>query len=166
MHDGGQFEQDSLPGSISGTGFDGARVTLAVDGTPAGTTTVEGGRWSLPFPARLAPGAHGLSASQSVDGVTSEPMLATFTINAPVAPGPAEPAGPAAPAGPADPAAPAEPAGPPPADVLPAGTPGQLANTGAGPILPTALLAGGSLLLGTALLVLGRRSRSTAAPQA
>ena len=145
VHDGGQFEQDSLPGSISGTGLDGARVTLTVDGAPAGTTTVEGGRWSLPFPAGLAPGAHGLSASQSVDGVASEPLLATFTINAPAPPAEPEPA---------------------PAPVVPAGTPGQLANTGAGPILPTAVLAGGSLLLGTALLVLGRRRRTTAAAQA
>ena len=160
VHDGVQLEQDSLPGAISGTGLDGAQVTLIVDGAPAGTTTVEGGRWSLPFPAGLASGVHGLSANQSVDGVASEPLLATFTINAPVAP-----PGPAAPV-PDEPPAPA-PAGPAaPAAVLPAGNPGQLANTGAGPILPTAALAGGSLLLGATLLVLGRRRRTTVAPEA
>ncbi|CAI3802905.1 trypsin-like serine protease [Pseudarthrobacter sp. MM222] len=152
VHEGGQFEQSSLPGTISGTGLDGAQVTLTVDGSPAGTTTAEGGRWSLPFPAGLAPGVHGLSASQSVEGVASDALLATFTINAQ--------------AEPAAPAAPSEPAVPAPAAVFPAGTPGQLANTGGGSILPTAVLAAGSLLLGAALLVLGRRKRTATAPQA
>ncbi|MDQ0819770.1 LPXTG-motif cell wall-anchored protein [Arthrobacter sp. V4I6] len=181
VREGGQFEQDSLPGAISGTGVDGAEVTVTIDGTPAGITTAKGGRWSLPFPAGLAPGAHGLSASQSVEGVVSDPLLATFNIDAPAEPavpaGTVDPAAPAEPVDLADPAAPAVPvdpaagarAVPAPAAVLPAGTrgaPGQLANTGAGSILPTAVVAAGSLLLGAALLVLGRRKRTTAAPSA
>jgi LPXTG-motif cell wall-anchored protein len=47
--------------------------------------------------------------------------------------------------------------------VFPAGTPGQLANTGGGSILPTAVLAAGSLLLGAVLLVVGRRKRTAPA---
>ena len=98
---------------------------------------VAGGRWSVPFPAGLTPGAHTLSVTQSVDGVASAPRLVTFTIDAPaVAPA-------AAPAEPDVPAA--------AAPVLPAGT-GQLPNTGAGSLLPTAGLAGGAILLGSALL--------------
>jgi hypothetical protein len=167
VREGGKFEQDSLPGTISGTGVDGALVTLAIDGTPAGTANVEGGRWSLPFPAGLNPGPHGLSASQSVEGVVSEPLLAVFSITAPAEP--AAPPEPAAPAGaPAEPVAPA--AGAPgvatPAAVLPARTPAgpdQLASTGAGSILPVAGLAAASLLLGAALLVLARRNRTAAA---
>ena len=171
VRDGGQFEQDSLPGSISGTGVDGARVTVTVDGTAAGTTTAEGGRWSLPFPAGLAPGPHGISATQAVEGVVSDPRAATFIINTA-----AKPAGPDVPAAPAEPAAPAQPAEPAPAaaapgvpaaaPVVPAGTPAgpdQLASTGAGSILPVAGLAAASLLLGALLLVLGQRKRTAAA---
>ncbi|MCU1519809.1 MAG: hypothetical protein JWN19_194 [Arthrobacter sp.] len=171
VREGARFEQDSLPGAISGTGLDGAQVTVTIDGAPAGTTTTEGGRWSLPFPAGLAPGPHGLSASQSVEGVVSEPLLATFIINATAEP--AVPAEPTAPAEPVDPATPADPAAeapavPAPPAVLPAGTPadpGQLADTGAGSILPVAALAAGSLLLGAALLVFGPRKRMAAPAQ-
>jgi hypothetical protein len=153
--DGTHFSQDALPETISGTGVDGADVAVLIDGLSVGTTQagaggagvgaravvrsmvpqvlVAGGRWSVPFPAGLTPGSHTLSVTQSVDGVASAPRLVTFTIDAPAA-APAEPGVPAA-------AAP----------VLPAGT-GQLPNTGAGSLLPTAGLAGGAILLGSALL--------------
>ncbi|MGY2745178.1 S1 family peptidase [Arthrobacter sp. UYCu723] len=153
VREGAQFEQESLPATISGTGLDGSEVSVTIDGAPAGAATAGGGRWSVPFPADLAPGAHTLSASQAVDGVASDPLVRTFIISAPEAP--------AAPAGGASVA-------PGPAAVLPAGTPGtsgQLANTGAGSILPTAGLAAGSLLLGGVLLLLGRRRRTIAALQ-
>ena len=153
--DGWHFSQDSLPGTISGTGVDGADVTVSIDGTPAGAAQagaagagagaravvrslaphiiVAGGRWSVPFPSGLAVGAHTLSVTQSVDGVVSDPLLLTFTIDAPAA----------APAAPAVP--PASPA------VLPAGA-GQLPETGAGQLLLMGGLAGGAILLGGVLL--------------
>ncbi|MDQ0849057.1 hypothetical protein QFZ65_000995 [Arthrobacter sp. B3I9] len=184
VREGAKFEQESLPRTISGTGVDGAAVTVTIDGTPAGTTTAEGGRWSLPFPAGLAPGPHVISASQAVEGVVSEPLVATFVITAPAEPAapatpatpvaPAEPAAPAAPAAGADGAAPAAPAAgvakaPAPAAVVPAGTPAgpdQLASTGAGSLLPAAGLAAASLLLGALFLVLGRRKPTAAKRQA
>lgn len=174
VRDGERFGPDSLPQTISGTGLNGARLTVMVDGAPVGARTAEGGRWSLSLPGDLAPGAHDLTVTQSVDGVDSEPLLVTFIIDAP-----AVPADPAGPAGPTDPAAPADPgtAEPPagaadvpapvavaPVAVAPAATPadpGLLANTGVGSLQPVAALAGGTLVLGAALLVLGRRKRAT-----
>ncbi len=160
VSDGVQFGLESLPRSISGTAVDGATVTVTIDGTTAGSATADGGRWSVPFPAGLAPGQHTLSAHQSVDAVASGAAVRTFSITAPPAP--------------------VVEATPTPAAVLPAATPGtsgttgtfgtpgpsgQLANTGAGSLLTTAGLAAGSLLLGSALLILGRRRRTAAAPQ-
>lgn len=152
MPDGVQFGQGSLPRAITGTGLDGALVTVTIDGAPAGTATAAGGRWSVAFPAHLAAGSHALSVTQSVDGVTSPPLTATFTVTAPA------------------PVAPTADGSAPPAPVQPAGTavtpgqlnsgqqsPGQLADTGANALPLTAGLAAGSLLLGGALLALGRR---------
>lgn len=163
--DGLHFSQDSLPEAISGTGVDGADVAVSIDGIPVGAAQagaggagagaravvrsmvqhvlVAGGRWSVPFPAGLAAGTHTLSVTQSVDGVASDPLLVTFTID------------PAAAAAVHAPAAPPDPARAPSAGYSTGS--GQLPNTGAGSILPAAGLAGASLLLGGALLVLGRR---------
>lgn len=144
--DGSHLSQDALPGTISGTGIHGAHVAVLIDGQPVGTAPAGArGGWSMPFPAGLAPGERTLSATQMVDGVSSDPLLVTFTVDAPaVAPTPAQ-AGPVPPAG--------QPA------VLPAGSvqmpnigSGQLADTGAGSLLPTAGLAGGAVLLGGFLL--------------
>lgn len=194
--DGAQIRSDSRPRTIQGTGVDGAEVRVLIDGKPlaakagggaaAGSGTVSlalpqlvvaEGRWSVPFPARLAPGRHTLSVTQSVDGVGSAPRQLAFTIlaapaAAPVEPGPpadpadpvppadaAAPAGlaaaPAAPAGQAAAATPAAPAAATNADgpvVVTAGS-GQLADTGAGTVLTTVGLAAGALLLGAVVLV-------------
>jgi LPXTG-motif cell wall-anchored protein len=165
--DGVHFSQDRLPETISGAGVDGAEVTVLIDGAPVAVSQagsaggmgamsvglslvqpdlVDGGRWSVPFPVGLAAGAHTLSVSQSVDGVSSAAVEATFTIRAAAPPTPA-----AAPA-PAVPAAVAAP-------VQPAGA-GQLPNTGASGLLTAAGLGAGVLLLGgAALLSVRRRSR-------
>jgi hypothetical protein len=158
--DGQHFSQDTLPASIAGTGLDWAAVTVWIDGTAVGDSP-SAGRWSVPFPSGLAAGAHTLSVTQSVEGVSSDPLVVTFSIDAAAAAdAPAsQPGGPAAaPAGPVGPVTPAAPVGP--ADsAAPVGSAGsgQLANTGAGSLLPAAGLACGSLLLGAALLILGRR---------
>jgi LPXTG-motif cell wall-anchored protein len=171
--DGVHFSADRLPETISGAGVDGAEVTVLMDGVPVAASpaggaggvgaravgsplvpqvVVAGGRWSVPFPAGLAAGAHTLSVSQSVDGVPSAAVVATFTIRAP-APAAAPPAVPAAAPAPVT-AAPAA-----AAPVPPAGS-GQLPNTGAGGLLTAAGLGAGVLLLGgAALLSVRRRSR-------
>ncbi|HET6268939.1 MAG TPA: hypothetical protein VFE00_02555, partial [Arthrobacter sp.] len=170
--DGVHFSQESLPETISGAGADGAEVTVLIDGMPVGVSQsgggagigtrgvsrsmvpqvlVAGGRWSVPFPAGLAAGVHTLSVSQSVDGVPSAAVGTTFTIRA-AAPAAVPPAVPAA--------APAA------VDVAPAAVPvqpsgsGQLADTGAGGLLPAAGLGAGVLLLGgVAMLSVRRRLR-------
>ncbi|MCU1562792.1 MAG: trypsin-like serine protease [Arthrobacter sp.] len=170
--DGVHFSADRLPETISGAGIDGAEVTVLIDGVPVAASQaggaggfaargaisslapqvlVAGGRWSVPFPAGLAAGAHTLSVSQSVDGVPSAAVGTTFTIRA-AAPAAVPPAVPAA--------APAA------VDVAPAAVPvqpsgsGQLANTGAGGLLPAAGLGAGVLLLGgVAMLSVRRRLR-------
>ncbi|WP_427006326.1 hypothetical protein [Pseudarthrobacter sp. H2] len=132
--DGLRFGHDGLPATISGSGVDGAEVTVLVDGVPAGAAQTAGGRWTVPFPAGLAAGPHTVSVSQVVDGVASVPATATFTI---------------------------EPAAAPPAAVHAAGDAGgsgRLANTGAGALLPAAGLGAGALLLGGTLLVVRRRT--------
>jgi hypothetical protein len=136
--DGLRFSQDGLPSAISGSGVDGADVTVLIDGVPVAATRPAGGRWSVPFPAGLAVGPHTLTVSQAVDGVASAPATATFTID-PAAVHPA--AVPAAVQSAGD-----------------AGGSGQLANTGAGSLLPAAGLGAGALLLGGALLVVRRRT--------
>ena len=164
ISDGAHLSQDSLPATLSGTGIDGAGIGVVVDGTPANAAQVlvEGGSWRAPFPAGLDAGAHTLSVTQSVDGVGSDPLLVTFSVDAPAVV-------PAAPG-----AEPDLPAAVPPAQVpvVPAGSgqlpgngagqladtgAGQLADTGAGSLLPTAGLAGGAILLGAVLLAVTRR---------
>ncbi|MCB5272607.1 hypothetical protein BJG92_00109 [Arthrobacter sp. SO5] len=165
--DGVHLSQDALPETISGTGVDGADVSVSVDGAPVGAAQagaggagagaravvrsmlpqvlVAGGRWSVPFPSGLAVGTHTLAVAQSVDGIASAPLLLSFSIDARVV----------LPA--------ASSSQPEQARVLPVGS-GQLPNTGAGSVLPAAGLAGASLLLGGALLVLGRRRAPKAVP--
>jgi hypothetical protein len=176
--DGVHFSQESLPETISGAGADGAEVTVLIDGMPVGVSQagggagigtrgvsrsmvpqvlVAGGRWSVPFPAGLAAGVHTLSVSQSVDGVPSAAVETTFTIRA-AAPAAVPPAA-APPAVPAAAPAPVTAAPAAAAPVQPSGS-GQLANTGAGGLLPAAGLGAAVLLLGgAALLLVRRRSR-------
>ncbi|MET1022565.1 MAG: hypothetical protein ABWX69_10250, partial [Arthrobacter sp.] len=178
--DGLHFSPDALPETISGTGVDGADVAVLIDGSSVGVTQagaggagagaravvrsmvpqvlVADGRWSVPFPAALAQGSHTLSVTQSVDGVASDPLLLTFTIDAAPAPAagvaPPAPAAGVAPAAAPPAAAPAAaaPAASAPPTVVTAGS-GELPNTGAGSLLPAAGLAGGAILLGAVLLV-------------
>ncbi|AXJ11620.1 hypothetical protein CFN17_01505 [Arthrobacter sp. PM3] len=88
IRDGQHFREDALPAGISGTGVDGATVTVSVDGAAAGSAQAgDGGRWSIPFPSGLATGAHSLAVTQAVDGVASRPAAAEFSIDAAAASG-------------------------------------------------------------------------------
>ena len=205
LRDGKHLRQEALPAGISGTAIDGADVTVAVDGVAIGSVQAGSGsagaraalqprvpqnlaggaRWSVPFPAGLATGAHTLTVTQAIDGVASLPAAVAFTVDAPpVAAGtpdetpapsqPATPSQPTVPQQPANPAgSPAEPANPAQAPVLPSdtsvivggqapggtspGNAGQLASTGAGGLLPAAGLGAGALLLGAAFVAISRR---------
>jgi hypothetical protein len=187
ISDGQHLRQDALPATISGSGVNGAEVTVSIDGvplqgTPVGggvgsrsvTSTlaplvlVAGGGWSVPFPPGLALGKHTLSVTEAVDGVASAPAFATFAIDDPppvVVPAPAPPA--VAAAVPAANGAVA-PAGGNAAVVL-AGRgnlDGSLANTGAGPLLPVAGEAGAAVVAGVLLTLLVRRRKRQATARA
>jgi hypothetical protein len=83
--DGQHVRQDQLPETIAGSGVRGADVAVVIDGLPvANARVLADGRWSVPFPAGLGLGAHTVSATQAVDGVTSPPAVVSFTIDAPV----------------------------------------------------------------------------------
>ena len=212
IRDGSHLRQEEPPSGISGTAVDGADVRVSVDGVPvgsaqAGSADAEAGgagaraalqariprdlaggaRWSVPFPAGLAAGAHTLTVTQAIDAVASRPAEVAFTVDAaPVSAGtPDEPPAvqppgtsvqqPAAqqPAGPAQQPVAQQPGAPahvpiPPSDAAAtaggtapdaasSGNADQLASTGAGGLLPVAGLGAGALLLGAAFVAFGRR---------
>ena len=138
------------------------RITME---NQAGRQTVDvpvdaAGNWA--FPAPESSGTLRFSA-ETVNGFSrSGAVSLAVTVEAPVvAPTepvvPAEPVATTEPVVPAAPAAPVEPGRPAESSpVLPAAS-GQLPDTGAGPVLPTAGLAGGAILLGGVLLAATRR---------
>lgn len=130
VQDGQHFAHDAVPGQITGTAFNGAAVTVTIDGA-APAQVPSNGSWSSPLPAGLAAGTHTAAASQTVDGVASVPVTVTFLV---------------------DPAPVVVPAG-----VAPAGVSGQLPATGADGLLTAAGVGAGVLVLGGIALVLARR---------
>ena len=145
--DGLHFSQDGLPATISGSGVDGAEVTVLIDGVPAGAAQTGGGRWSVPFPAGLAAGPHTLSVSQAVDGVAFRPGDGDIHHR----PGSRETGG-RAPGGRCNPRPSLR------ACNRSARRFRAAANTGAGALLPAAGLGAGAFLLGGVLLVVRRRA--------
>ncbi|RKR20794.1 hypothetical protein C8D78_1436 [Arthrobacter oryzae] len=101
IRQGQHLRQDALPTDISGTGVSGADVRASVDGVSVGSVRAGAGgaaagaapqptisrniagdsRWSVPFPARLAVGAHTLTVTQTVDAVVSHPAEVVFIID-------------------------------------------------------------------------------------
>lgn len=132
------YDLGSGPTSVSGTGIDGATVTLQVNGNPAGTATVKNGKWEIALSKQLDAGTVTITATQTIDGATSAVATSTITVtkvdNGGTTPTPAP-----APAG--------------------NGGNGSLANTGA----PIAPLAGGGialLLAAGGLLLVARRTNA------
>lgn len=158
IQDGQNIAQAAVPGTITGTGLDGATVKVLIDDAAVPQVPVDGGKWSIPFPAGLPPGAHTLAVSQTIDGATSAVATRKFTIMAPPRPSAKPPAKPPL-------VPPGQPSGPPTIiAILPAGDPGegsgQLPDTGVSAVLPIAGMAGGALLIGGgAILVVRRRKR-------
>ncbi len=74
--------------TISGSGISGDTVTVSIDGSVAGSTTVTGGNWSFTPTAPLSNTSHSVTATQAAaGGPSSAPSSAdTFTINVPTAP--------------------------------------------------------------------------------
>lgn len=178
MADGASFAEGETPELLTGTGVDGAAVTVTSNGDLAGETVVENGEWRIPLAAQIPAGSYELVAIQTLDGVASAPVTITFTVTEPAPTTPADPA----PSEPADPAptepvepAPTDPAEPEPSEApadpeptptpVPTGAPkptddgDALVPTGGDPSLSLAL--GGSLLVAAgASLVIARRRRA------
>ena len=72
---------------MSGSGINGDTVTVSIDGTVAGTTTVAGGSWSYTPTTPLSDASHSVTATQAgAVGPSSAPSSAdTFTISVPPA---------------------------------------------------------------------------------
>lgn len=90
---GASFAHDKGPTALSGTGIDGATITVQLNGAePAAATnalaaasgtftaTVEDGAWSVEFDAALQPGTYTATAVQSIRGVDSAAVDAVFSV--------------------------------------------------------------------------------------
>ncbi|MBW0254476.1 MULTISPECIES: S1 family peptidase [unclassified Cellulomonas] len=134
--DGVTFAEADAPNRVEGTGIDGASVQLAVNDTAALTAEVEQGTWGVELAERLAAGEHAITATQTINGATSDPARAGLTITA------------------APVAAPDTPAAAAPTGVL--------ARTGAETAALIAAIAAVLLLAGGTATVLARRARARA----
>lgn len=76
------YDQGAGPQSVSGTGIDGATVTLWVNGTIVGTDTVTDGTWSIALGGQLAAGTVTITATQSIEGMASAGTTSTITVTA------------------------------------------------------------------------------------
>jgi hypothetical protein len=162
VQDGQQFAWDAVPAELTGTGLDGALVSVEFDGvklesTKAAKPAVDaqdslavdaGGVWSVSLPANVTAGAHTLAVTQSMDGVTSAKAALTFNVNAKPSVTAVLPAagGGAAGSGRAGSNVPT--------------SYGWLALTGADGIWLVTGIGGGVLLLGSIALLAARRRRS------
>lgn len=151
---GSAFPHDGGPSALSGTGIDGATVTVVLTGVDAPaakadagalaalsgvyTTTVAGGTWTVTFPEVLMTGSYTVSARQSVSGFVSSATLVSFSVLGVPAPG----GGAVAPGG-------------------GGGTgDGNLAATGADALVPMGAAAVALALLSGGLLLMARRRRT------
>ncbi len=136
--EGDSYAPENAPSTISGTGVDGATVTVTVGGKEY-TATVANGKWTVDLGAPLAAGTYSAVAVQTVDGVTSAAFTVNFSVNAPATP-PAPPA-----PGPGD-----------------NGNEGDLPETGSASLLPLGISAVLMLLAGGAVtLFMARRQKAT-----
>lgn len=167
--DGEVFELDAAPTTISGTGIDGATVTVNVDG-PASeaavaalaaqlvAATVEGGEWTVALPEALSAGSYTVTVTQAINEIDSAPTTVSFAVNAAATPG--DPGGSAGAGGGADGAG----NGTGGAGNGTGGgdnAAGSLPVTGDASLLPFGLAAGAALLLCTGVtLLVARRQRA------
>ena len=154
---GTTFAHDNGPTALSGTGIDGATVTVKLNGAePAAMVAESGsypaevvdGKWTVKFDAALQPGSYTVSATQSIEGVASAPVSLAFSVLVEPAPAPTTPPAPE----PTTPPAPGGEGGNGGEDV-------NLATTGTDMIVPLSASAGALVLLagGITLLTIRRR---------
>ncbi|MBF4595724.1 hypothetical protein ITJ58_18335 [Curtobacterium flaccumfaciens] len=74
--------EGSGPVQVSGTGTNGAIVSVSVNGVSAGTATVANGAWALPVGGLPATGSVTITATQSIHGITGAASTSTITISA------------------------------------------------------------------------------------
>jgi Trypsin len=178
INDGQHVGQDNLPRTISGSGTEGAEVTVSIDGKPLASSTsggpagsrsavpalvplalVTGGTWQVPFPDGLAPGAHTISVIQALNGLSSATATASFVLDPAPLELPTSADGP--PAVVVNP-----PVNTPPAGLANTGgsgdrrNTGNLAYTGPSALLPAAGAAATAIAVGAVLMALVRRRRS------
>lgn len=165
--DGGQFVEGELPGVVGESPINGATVSVDIEGPEAasaqlqalrdaGDATVADGTWRVDFPEQLVPGAYTVTATQSIDGVSSAPVSVSFEVVGATAPPEEEPGDEGNGGG--------ENPGDQPGDEQPGdGNDDGLAPTGADNATLVLPLAGGAavlLLAGATLLVVRRVTRA------
>ena len=153
--DGQKFTEENSPSTISGTGVNGAEVTVTAEGKLAGSMVdaqqgngsfadgapVTEGEWTVDFGEKFEAGTWTATAVQTVNGVDSKPTTVAFSVEgAVIVPNP----------------------NPNPGE---GGNGGEtLPVTGGDAFLPLGLAAGAALLLGGGALALAtRRTRASKA---
>lgn len=95
VQDGQHFAWDAVPPELTGTGLDGALVSVELDGVrlesavaakPAvdaqgSRAAVVDGAWSVSLPQTVTAGAHTLAVTQSMEGVASAEAALTFIVD-------------------------------------------------------------------------------------
>ncbi|MGO1235187.1 MAG: trypsin-like serine protease [Microbacterium gubbeenense] len=144
--DGATLDEGQLTAVVGESPIAGADVKVVVEGADGvvarGSATVDGGSWMAELSDALVPGAYTVKATQSIDGVSSSSVSASFEVVAAAGGGGGE-----------------EPTEAPTAAPSETPGPGGLAPTGADTASVVAPFAGGAaviLLAGITLLVIRR----------
>lgn len=130
INDGDTFAFDKSPTGVSGTGIEGATIEVVFGSTTYETMVVDG-EWSIDFHSAPGAGSYELSATQTIDGVTSSAAQVSFVVETAAE----------------TPTTPTEPGDE------------DLANTGGSSLLPFGAAAAGMLLLGAAAAFIAARRK-------
>ncbi len=87
IQDGATYSGDAIPTSVSGTGVNGAVVSVTVNDAKVGQATVKDGKWSVALKDALGEGAYTVVATQTIDSVSSSASV-SFAVAAAPAPSP------------------------------------------------------------------------------
>lgn len=79
--DGESFSADAAPNTVKGTGINGGKVTVKLDGNNLGAAEVDNGKWAVELPDRLKATDHEVSTVQEVDDATSSTSNTIFTVS-------------------------------------------------------------------------------------
>lgn len=87
IQDGATYSGSAVPTSISGTGINGATISVSVNDATVGETVVKDGTWSVVLKNALGEGAYAVVATQTIDGASSSAAV-NFSVAAAPAPSP------------------------------------------------------------------------------